>query len=215
MAYPAVETGTVAALAARARALAAESAAGAGRTIIGIAGAPGAGKSTLAEALVRVLGPAAVAVPMDGFHLSNQVLDALGRRDRKGAPDTFDAAGYVALLRRLRARDDEIVYAPVFRRDLEEPIAAGIAVPRHVPIVVTEGNYLLLDTHPWRLVRDLVDAVWYLRIDEEVRLDRLTARHVAFGKTPEAARAWARGSDQRNAAVVAASARYADLLLSW
>lgn len=196
-------------LADRVRALAA----GAKRTIVGITGAPGAGKSTVAEALVAALGTAAVSVPMDGFHLSNEVLNSLGRHDRKGAPDTFDAAGYIALLRRLRAPDEDVVYAPLFRRDIEEPIASSIPVLRETPIVVTEGNYLLLDTPAWRPVRDLLDAVWYIEIDETVRLERLVARHVAFGKSLDAARAWAEGSDQRNAEIIAASARHADLRL--
>ena len=208
-AMPPAETFTVAALAERIRAMAARSR----RTIIGIAGAPGAGKSTVAEALVRDLGPAAVLVPMDGFHLSNQVLESLGRRERKGAPDTFDAAGYVALLRRLRTPDTDTVYAPAFRRDIEEPIGSSIPVPPQTPIVLTEGNYLLLDAHPWRRVRDLLDAVWYLQIDDTVRVERLIARHMAYDKTAQAARAWAEGSDQRNADAVAASAHHADLVV--
>ena len=183
------------------------------RTIVGLTGPPGAGKSTMAAALVRELGPAAVLVPLDGYHLSNQVLESLGRRNRKGAPDTFDAAGYVALLRRLRSPGADIVYAPTFRREIEEAIAASIPVPPEVPIVITEGNYLLLDTHPWRQIRDLLDAVWYLGIDDAVRMERLIARHRRFGKTPEAARSWAEGSDQRNADIIAASAHRADLLL--
>jgi len=183
------------------------------RTIIGVAGPPGAGKSTVAAALVHELGPAAVLVPMDGYHLSNQVLESLGRRERKGAPDTFDAAGYIALLRRLRAPCADIIYAPTFRREIEEPIGASIPVPPEAPIVITEGNYLLLDTHPWRQVRDLLDAIWYLEIDDAVRLARLTARHMQFDRTPDAARAWAQGSDQRNADIVAASAHRADLVL--
>jgi pantothenate kinase len=187
--------------------------AGSGRTIIGIAGAPGAGKSTLATALVHELGPAAVLVPMDGFHLSNQVLESLGRRNRKGAPDTFDVAGYAALLRRLRAPGAGTVYAPAFRREIEEPIGASIPVPPQTRIVVTEGNYLLLDIPPWRQIRALLDAVWYLEIDESVRLQRLIARHMSFDKTPETARAWAEGSDQRNADIVAASAHRADLVV--
>jgi pantothenate kinase len=150
---------------------------------------------------------------MDGFHLSNQVLESLGRRDRKGAPDTFDAAGYVALLRRLRTPDADVVYAPTFRRDIEESIGSSIAIPPQTPIVITEGNYLLLDTHPWRQVRDLLDAAWYLQIDDAVRMERLIARHMAFDKTPDAAQAWAEGSDQRNADTVAASAHHADLVL--
>lgn len=203
------EESTIAVLADRVRRMPARSS----RTIIGIAGPPGAGKSTTAAALVRELGPAAALVPLDGYHLSNQVLESLGRRDRKGAPDTFDAAGYVALLRRLRDPGADIVYAPVFRREIEEPIGAGIAVPPDTPIVITEGNYLLLDTHPWRQIRELLDAAWYIEIDDAVRVERLIARHMEFGKTPEAARSWAEGSDQRNADIIAASAHRADLLL--
>ncbi|WCN82137.1 nucleoside/nucleotide kinase family protein [Micromonospora sp. LH3U1] len=209
MSRPPAETLTLAGLADRARALSA----GSDRTLIGIVGPPGAGKSTVAEALVHQLGSDAVLVPMDGFHLSNEVLETLGRRDRKGAPDTFDADGYIALLRRLRQQVDEIVYAPAFRRDIEEPIGSSTPVPRATPIVVTEGNYLLLDTQPWKLIRDLLDSTWYLEVDETVRLERLIARHVAFGKAPDAARAWAEGSDQANAATIAESSRYADLLL--
>jgi pantothenate kinase len=209
-AMPQVDEATIAALAERIQTMAAESRR---RTIIGITGPPGAGKSTVAEALKDELGSAAALVPMDGFHLSNQVLESLGRRDRKGAPDTFDAAGYVALLRRLREPGSDVVYAPTFRRDIEEPIGSSIPVPPQTPIVITEGNYLLLDEHPWRQVRDLLDAVWYLQIDDAVRVERLVARHVAFDKAPEAARAWAEGSDQRNADTVAATARHADLLL--
>ena len=200
---------TIASLAERVRRIAA----GSRRTVIGIAGPPGAGKSTVAEALVRELGADAVLVPMDGFHLSNAVLESLGRRDRKGAPDTFDAAGYVALLRRLRTPDADVVYAPTFFRDIEEPIGSSIPIPPETPIVVTEGNYLLLDSHPWRQIRDLLDAAWYLQLDDAVRLERLIARHIAYAKTPDAARAWAEGTDQRNADAVAASARNADLVL--
>lgn len=203
------ETLTIAGLADRARRMSA----GPGRIIIGIAGPPGSGKSTVAAALVRELGPAAALVPMDGYHLSNQVLESLGRRDRKGAPDTFDAGGYAALLRRLRSPCGDVVYAPVFRREIEEPIGAGIPVPPDVPIIITEGNYLLLDTHPWRQVRDLLDAVWYLQADDTARVERLIARHMEFGKTPDAARAWAEGSDQRNADIIAASSHRADLVL--
>lgn len=206
---PQAKTFTIAGLADRARAMPARRT----RTIIGITGPPGAGKSTVAAALVRELGPAAVLVPMDGFHLSNQVLESLGRRDRKGAPDTFDAAGYVALLRRLRAPCPEVVYAPVFRREIEEPIGSSIPVPPDTSIVITEGNYLLLDLHPWRQVRDLLDAVWYLEADNAVRVERLIARHMEFGKTPDAALVWAERSDQRNACIVAASAHRADLVL--
>lgn len=184
--------------------------------LLGLVGAPGAGKSTLAAHLVAVLqaeldGGAAL-VGMDGFHLAQATLERWGRAQRKGAPDTFDAGGYVALLRRLRAREEDVVHAPEFRRDLEEPVGSAVPVPREASLVVTEGNYLLLDG-AWAPVRELLDEVWFLRPDEQLRLDRLVARHAAFGKTPEAALAWSHGPDQANADVVAASAHRADLVV--
>jgi len=185
-------------------------AAGGQRLIVGIVGAPGAGKSTLAGQLDALFGDDAVLVPMDGFHLSNRVLADLGRERRKGAPDTFDTCGYVALLRRLRQQTDDVVYAPTFRRDLEEPVAADVAVSRQTPIVITEGNYLLLDTPPWSEVRDLLDLAWFLDVDHDTRIDRLVARHHAYGKTVQAARDWAEGSDERNAILVRDSRYRAD-----
>jgi len=183
------------------------------RTILGIVGAPGAGKSTVTDVLVTELGDAAVLVPMDGFHLANDVLVATGARARKGAPDTFDAAGFVALLHRLRERRDDIVYAPALRRDLEEPIGSAIAVPRETSLVITEGNYLLLDRGPWAEVRGLLDECWLVTLDEDVRLQRLIARHMAYGKSLVAARAWALSVDQPNAAIVAGTASRADLII--
>jgi pantothenate kinase len=180
------------------------------RTILGITGAPGAGKSTVAEALLAGLGDLAVLVPMDGFHLANEVLLALGRRDRKGAPDTFDAAGYVALLERLRDQRDEVVYAPRFLRQIEEPIANSIAVYRSTPVLITEGNYLLVDDGDFARVRPLIDEAWFLVPDEDVRQERLIARHMSYGKDLDAAREWALGTDEVNARLVAATASQAD-----
>jgi pantothenate kinase len=183
------------------------------RRILGITGAPGSGKSTLASTLVAALAPHAVLVPMDGFHLANAQLVRLGRRDRKGAADTFDAAGYVALLRRLRDPAELLVYAPEFRRAIEEPIACAIPVSRDVPLVVTEGNYLLVDEGPWSAVGQLLDEAWFLEPGEEVRIERLVARHVEFGKSPAEARAWSLGTDQRNAELVQATRGRADLIV--
>lgn len=182
-----------------------------GRFLLGITGAPGSGKSTLAAAVAARSN--AVTVPMDGFHLADVELERVGLRDRKGAPETFDAWGYAALLARLRTAPDHVVLAPGFERGLEQPLAGAIAVPPDAGLVVTEGNYLLLDEEPWRAVRAQLDAVWHVAIDEELRLERLTARHVAFGKSPEAAAAWVERVDQPNARLVAAAAVRADVQL--
>ncbi|MEU8260086.1 nucleoside/nucleotide kinase family protein [Micromonospora sp. NPDC048999] len=193
----------------RARALAAAGP----RQLLGIAGAPGAGKSTLAERIVAEVGSAARLVPMDGFHLAQSELVRLGRAERKGAPDTFDANGFVATMRRLHRLEPTSVWAPMFRRDLEEPVAGAIEVPPEVRLVVTEGNYLLLREDPWDEVRSLLHQAWFLDLDVELRQRRLTARHEAYGKTPEQARAWALGSDEANAARVAGTAERADLVV--
>ena len=183
------------------------------RRLLGITGAPGAGKSTVAAHLVAALGLGrAVLVPMDGFHLAQAELERLGIAARKGAVDTFDAGGFVALLRRLRRADEAVVYAPAFRREIEEPIAGAIPVRSDVPLVVAEGNYLLVGEGGFAQVRALLDEVWYLELDEASRLERLIARHVAYGRSPAAAEAWARGTDQRNAELIAASRGRADLV---
>lgn len=183
------------------------------RTLLGITGAPGGGKSTLARAVAEELGGRAVLVGMDGFHLAQAELVRLGRRDRMGALDTFDGAGYVALLRRLRAASEDVVYAPEFRRSIEEPIAGAVAVRSDVPLVITEGNYLLVDQGPWAEVRSLLDEAWYVVQDEETRLRRLIARHVEFGKTPDFAREWVMRSDQRNAELVETTRARADAVV--
>ncbi len=185
------------------------------RVIIGITGAPGAGKSTLAAHLVAACGPEAALVCMDGFHLAQQLLDQLGLAEIKGAPETFDASGYVELLARLgREPDGAPIYVPEFRRSIEEPIAGAVAVPPSARVIITEGNYLLLDTPPWDRVRSLVTEIWFLDTPETLRINRLVDRHVEFGRTPRAAhdRA-ANGSDARNAALVRQSRGRADLIL--
>jgi pantothenate kinase len=194
----------------RARALAGRP----GRAILGITGPPAAGKSTLAERLREELGPAAAYVPLDGFHLAHQLLVENGLVERKGAPDTFDAAGYVALLRRLRDPAEGVVYAPRFDRDIEDSIANAIPVPPGVPLVITEGNYLLLRSGPWAQVADLLDEVWYIDLAEDTRLRRLIGRHMEFGRDSAEARDRATGSDQRNAVLIEAGRDYASLVVS-
>jgi pantothenate kinase len=201
----------------RARLLVAEG----NRALLGITGPPGSGKTTLAEQLIQTLAPPPTLtspqwiahVPMDGFHLADSELTRLGRRDRKGAPDTFDPAGYAALLRRLRDDGDDVVYAPGFPRTLEQPLAGAIPVPPSARLIITEGNYLLLADHGWSWVRPQLDEVWYADLDADERLRRLVARHVRFGKEPAAATAWTTGTDERNAVLVSATRSHADLIV--
>ncbi|MFJ2978878.1 nucleoside/nucleotide kinase family protein [Curtobacterium sp. NPDC087082] len=178
------------------------------RSVLGIAGAPGAGKSTLARRIVAGVDAAlgagtAVQVPMDGFHLANTALDALGRHDRKGAIDTFDGDGYVALVRRLVAGDEAVVWAPDFDRRVDEPVAGSIAVPQRTRLVVSEGNYLLDDSDPWAALADLFTETWFCAVDDTVRVDRLVGRHMRHGRDHEAARTWAVEVDGVNAVRVA------------
>jgi len=192
--------------------------AGGQRKLLGLVGAPGAGKSTLASALLRAVGAdRAQVVPMDGFHLANVELQRLGRAGRKGAPDTFDSAGYVALLQRLRGQrpGDPIVYAPEFRREIEEPIAGAIAVLPETQLVITEGNYLLHDAGPWAGAAAMLDEVWYVDLDDAVREERLLKRHQQFGRSPEAARDWVAGTDAPNARLIAATRGRAHFVLHW
>ena len=185
------------------------------RVLLGLVGAPGAGKSTLGGELVRELPTgSAVVVPLDGFHLGQAVIAGTPLEHRKGAIDTFDVDGYVALLARLRADDGSTVYAPAYTRVLEEPIAASIAVPSAVRVVVTDGNYLLAADPAWRRVRDLLDEVWYLDTDDDLRLFQLVSRHEEAGKEPDDARRWAYGSDEANATLVRSTRDAADLVIS-
>ncbi|TSA87419.1 nucleoside/nucleotide kinase family protein [Deinococcus detaillensis] len=183
------------------------------RRILGITGAPGAGKSTVCAAIAGALGDQVAVVGMDGFHLANSELIRLGRRERKGAPDTFDADGYAALLERLWHQTEEVIYAPTFERTIEESIGSALPILASTPLILTEGNYLLLEGGAWSRVKPQLDAVWFLEPPEELRLSRLIARHVAFGKAPDAAKAWVERVDQNNAALINAGRSRADLII--
>ncbi|MFF1384238.1 nucleoside/nucleotide kinase family protein [Arthrobacter sp. NPDC058288] len=186
------------------------------RTLLGITGPPGSGKSTFAAALHSLFGPdVAVVVPMDGFHLGNAIIDGTPLRQRKGAIDTFDAGGYLSLLRRLARRDEPVVYAPDFRREIDEPVAASIAVPASVPLVITEGNYLLADPPVWQQVRAQLDEVWFMDAPPVLRLERLVDRHVHFGMDRPAAEQWAAGSDESNARLIESTRTAADRIIPW
>jgi pantothenate kinase len=189
---------------------------GEGRKLLGLAGPPGAGKSTVAMQLQRAFADVAQVVPMDGFHLANAELRRLGRAQRKGAPDTFDASGFVALLRRLRGQEgNEIVYAPAFHREIEEAVAGAIAVLPQTRLVIVEGNYLLLDDGPWAQVAPLLDEAWYVEVDDPLRNQRLAERHAQHGRSRQEALDWIDATDAPNAQRVAATRERAHFVFRW
>jgi pantothenate kinase len=186
------------------------------RLLLGVAGSPGSGKSTFSARLADALGPGtALVVPMDGFHLGNAIIDGTPLRQRKGAPDTFDVGGYLSLLQRLARRDEDVVYAPDFRRTIDEPVAASLAIPAAIPIIITEGNYLLNDDPRWQQVRAQLDEVWFIDTPHELRLARLVERHMLYGMDRAAAEAWANGPDAANVRLIEATRPSADRIIPW
>jgi pantothenate kinase len=183
------------------------------RVLLGITGPPASGKSTLAVRVAAAVGDTAVVVPMDGYHLHDDELARLGLSDRKGAPETFDVAGYAALLRRLRSETDHAVYAPEFDRSREESVAGAIGVHPWHRLVITEGNYLLLDSPGWTGVLPLLDETWYVEVDDDLRRERLVERHIASGRSADDALRWTNVSDQANAEIVARTRKAADILV--
>ena len=185
------------------------------RVLIGIIGKPGAGKSTLSKFLLAKLPKEFVTVvPMDGYHLSNKVLKDLKRADRKGAPDTFDVAGFISLVKRIRSEQTQNIYYPIFDRAIEESIAAQGVVTSATKVVIVEGNYLLHDDGGWEVCNDLLDESWMVDVDDDKRISRLISRHIAYGKDPEAAKAWAKGTDEVNAKLIERGRIRADFVVA-
>lgn len=183
-----------------------------GGRVIGIAGAPGAGKSTLADAVVAHFASRAQLLPLDGFHMANEQLRQLGRSDRKGAPDTFDVDGYLHALERVHARRADVL-VPRFHREIEEPIAGAIRIATDTELVVTEGNYLLLQQGRWAEVAGMLDETWLLAPGDDVRQRRLIDRHIQFGRTPAEAAHWVHTVDEPNAVLIGRESAAADLVI--
>lgn len=188
------------------------------RFLLGIAGPPAAGKSTFADELVAAINhlmseQVAALVPMDGFHYSNVILDEIGLRALKGAPETFDAQGFVDLLGRLRRETSTAVWCPRYDRALHDRVEHAIPVDPSALIIVVEGNYLLLDVPPWDQVHGELDQVWYLDAPPDARIRRLVQRHIAGGRTLEQALDKIKGTDDPNAALIEGTRKRADRVL--
>jgi pantothenate kinase len=185
------------------------------RYLLGIAGPPGAGKSTIAEALRSELvtqGESAIVVPMDGFHFDDAVLNARGHRPRKGAPHTFDVAGFEILLKRIKAREQDIAI-PVFDRKMELARAGADIVGNEAKFILVEGNYLLLKSDPWSRLKPLFDFTIFLSVPEAELERRLLERWRGFGFDEATARDKALGNDIPNARLVLAGSAPADLVI--
>jgi pantothenate kinase len=181
------------------------------RTLIGIVGKPGSGKSTVVEEISKKFGSKLVSIiPMDGFHLSNEELISLGRRDRKGAPDTFDVEGFTSLIEKVKTKNQVNHKFPIFHREIEASIADEGMIPKESKVVVIEGNYLFSEDHNWNGIYPLLDHTWFIDINDEIRIERLIARHIRYGKTPEEAETWSRGSDETNARFIGLTANRAE-----
>jgi pantothenate kinase len=193
------------------------------RMIVGIVGSPGAGKSTIATQLVELLSPDAVMLAMDGYHLPQSTLVKLGRRERMGAPDTFDVDGFRGTLAALHshyprsqsgphqvANSGLALAVPGFDRIREEPVPDALRITPEFSIVIVEGNYLLLDSHGWGGIAAMLDLTFFIEVDHETRIERLVARHERFGKSPEDARDWALGPDESNARLIEQTASLTD-----
>ena len=173
------------------------------RFILGIVGKPGVGKSTFTQFLSEHIASESISIlPMDGFHMSNERLIEFGRRDRKGAPDTFDVDDFAKSLADVRAGHGSDIRFPIFKREIEASIPDAGLIPAQAKLVVVEGNYLLHDHFGWEKIGDYLDETWFLDLDDELRMQRLIARHIQYGKTPEAANEWSRGTDEVNARLI-------------
>jgi pantothenate kinase len=185
------------------------------RFILGIVGKPGVGKSTFTDFLREHLSQDLLAIlPMDGFHMSNEELLELGRRDRKGAPDTFDVRSFTQTLAAIKESNGADIKFPVFKREIEASIPDAGLIPAQVKLVIVEGNYLLHDQSGWEQVGSFLDEAWYLHVDDELRMQRLIARHIAFGKSPDDAKDWSEGTDEANARVIDKSESKADFVVT-